>query len=176
MEIDVVDVTDPRLQPTVTDLEKRGKSTVISYCAMSNGLNQMVYDVTKVASLHSVTVLRIWAHGTPSVVGISSGEDPRLIRVHLTGISPGAFASPYQKLGTLKPYFANGARLELRGCQTGAGGDAEKLMNQLAELLGVEVHASPEDQPGTGLAWFGRVFVARPGGGPLRTTSGVEVK
>src|SRR5919199_614429 len=91
MNIDVVDVTDPRLMQTKLDLEKLGTSTVLTYCAMSNGMNQMVYDIMKIAPPHSVQVLRIWAHGTPSVVGISSGDDPRLIRQHLTGISPGAF-------------------------------------------------------------------------------------
>lgn len=176
MEIDVVDVTDPRLNPTVTELQKRGKSTVLTYCAMSNGLNQMVHDIMTVAKPGSITVMRIWAHGTPSVVGISSGDDPRVIRMHLTGISPGAMANPAQELGKLKPYFAAKGRLELRGCETGAGADGEKIMDDLADLLGVEVHASPDDQNMTGLAWFGRVFVARPGRPPLRTTSGVPIQ
>ena len=176
MEIDVVDITDSKLKPTVTELQNRGKSTVLPYAAMSNGLNKMVHDVMGAAAPGTVNVLRIWAHGTPSVVGISSGDDPRLIRVHLTGISPGAFESPHQELEKLKPYFATGGRLELRGCQTGAGADAEKLMRQLADLLGVEVHASPEDQPITGLIWFGRVFVAKPGATSVITTSGIPVQ
>lgn len=177
VEIDVVDVSDGRLRPTKQALESRRQSIVLSYCLMSGGLNQMVHDIMEAAKPGSIKVLRIWAHGTPSVVGISSGDDPRPIRLELTGISPGAFANPHQKLGLLKPYFAPKARIELRGCETGAGNDAEKLMNQLADLLGVEVHASPEDQPMYGLDWFGRVFIAVPGSPhpPLRTTSGVPI-
>src|SRR5258708_10333059 len=99
MDIDVIDLTDPRLNPTAADLQTLGKSKVLTYCAMSNGLNQMVHDIMAIANPGSINALRIWAHGTPSVVGISSGDDPRLIRLHLTGISPGALANPAQELG-----------------------------------------------------------------------------
>lgn len=178
MDIDVVDVSDPRLMPTKTGLEKIGKSKVLSYCFMSNGVNQMVHDIMGIAAPNSIKVLRIWAHGTQGVVGISSGDDPRLIRLHLSGISPKVFDSPYQELGKLRPYFASGARIELRGCETGASADGEKLMKNLAELLGVEIHASPEDQPGTGFDWYGVVYVAKPGRSqlPLLSTSGIALK
>ena len=85
-------------------------------------------------------------------------------------------ANPAQELGKLKPYFATGGRLELRGCHTGAGADAEKLMDDLADLLNIEVHASPMPQPMTGLDWVGVVYVARPGRPPLKATSGVSIK
>jgi hypothetical protein len=177
IEVDVVDVSDGRLRATKDELEKLGRSKVFSYSMMCGGLNQMVTDITRAAKPKSIKVLRIWGHGTPSVVGISSGQDPRVIRVELTGISPGAMANPHQQLGLLKPFFAAKARLELRGCETGAGADAERLMNQLADLLGVEVHASPDDQAMYGLDWFGNVFVAVPGTPhpPLRARPGIAV-
>ncbi|MBL8125800.1 MAG: DUF4347 domain-containing protein [Pyrinomonadaceae bacterium] len=176
MEFDVVDTTDPKLVQTVTDLETRGKSIVLSYCAMSNGLNQMVDDIMRRSEFGKVKVLRIWAHGTPSVIGISSGTDPRLIRVHLTGISPGALSSPYHRLADLKPYFAQNARIELRGCQVGAGSDAEKIMRQIADMLNVDVHAPVDDQAITGLDWYGPVMIAKPGRTDVIRGSGEAVK
>lgn len=176
MEFDVVDTTDPKLVQTVTDLEKRGKSTVLSYCAMSNGLNQMVDDIIRLSGYGKVSVLRIWAHGTPSVVGISTGVDPRLIKHHLTGISLNALRSPHQRLGDLKPYFATKGRMELRGCQTGNGDDGRQLLKDLVAILGIEVHAPIDDQAITGLDWYGPVRMLKPGAPDVTIGSGIAVK
>lgn len=192
MIIDVIDITDPKLVQTREDLERLGRSKILTYRSMSNGLGQMVTDICRllgtppqpprfelgkpayrttadmIKALGTVRrmmdALRIWGHGDVGGQNISAGTDGSGVLAHRTGLSPGVVRRDEAVLGRLTPYFASNGRVELRGCAVGRGFDGIDFLKQLARIWGVKVYGPVELQPIAGLDWFGPVYEVTPNG------------
>lgn len=199
MLIDVIDVTDPLLVMTKVALEQRGRSKVLTYQSMSNGIGQMVEDICRllgpqarfdprapvprtaaeqISALTSgprkIEALRIWGHGDIGAQNISAGKDGSGVVPHRTGLSPQSVRRERAALERLRPYFTSNGRAELRGCAVGRGFDGVDFLKQLAQLWHVTMYGAVELQPGTGLDWYGPVYQVSPSG-ESRIGSGVPV-
>jgi hypothetical protein len=161
--IDVVDVTDPSLMHTVRDLETTG-SIVLVLGGMCGGVAQMVNMIIRSAFLGCIDVLRIWSHGDIAKQSVSCGQDGEHFVKERAGIWNGNIKELTPILEKLRPYFAQGARVELRGCAVGRGYDGDDFLKKLARLWGVTIHAPVELQPISGLSWFGMVKRVTPAG------------
>ena len=171
MVIDVIDVTDPLLTRTQVALERLGRSKILTYCSMSNGVGQMVVDICRLLSWKQIEALRIWGHGDIGGQNISAGTDGSGVVAHRTGLSPAVASEERAVLERLTPYFMPNARVELRGCAVGRGADGVAFLKRLADIWKVNVIGAVELQPGTGLDWYGPVYEvgkngARFGSGP----------
>ncbi len=160
MIIDLIDMEDPVLgQHRRNRLRERGaRSRVLIMYGMSNGVGQMVTDITQIAPLGALDVLRIWSHGRSggqTVSGGHAGEEGR--RLHWTGISLANLDALRDTLARLRPYFAPGARVELRGCNVANGSDGETFLQRLADIWGVTVQAGILEQYSY---WNGPVYQA----------------
>jgi len=184
--IDVIDITDPMLVQTQVALGRLGRSKILTYRSMSNGLGQMVEDICRLlgtpsqpprfelgkpaprttadmikafgAVSHKIDALRIWGHGDIGGQNISAGTDGSGVLAHRTGLSPSVVRREEAVLRRLTPYFAPNGRVELRGCAVGRGFDGIKFLQQLADVWGVKVYGAVELQPMVGLDWFGPVY------------------
>ena len=124
-----------------------------------------------------VSVLRFWGHGithysndTPYPHGnLLFGKDQK-DREDLSVETFDKFKSSLEKL---TPFFAQGARVELRGCST-ARGDGKELMMDLAGLWNVEVQAS-ENSQSLITVWDRPVYSAKPGLKAVGTTRGIDI-
>jgi hypothetical protein len=144
MNIDVIDMEDPALgNDRLQQLNDAGvQSTKIIMYGMCNGVGQMITDITQVAPVAGIGVLRIWSHGRSGGQTISGGHAGEAGRVQdWTGISVANLAAVRDELTPLNPYFAPGARVELRGCNVAADSDGEALLQGLAGIWGVTVQA-----------------------------------
>jgi hypothetical protein len=198
MIFDVVDLTDPMLKQTQADLKALGRSTILTYYKLSNGVGQMVEDLcrqlgkppaiekfdpfapaprtaaemikTYAGAPNRIEALRIWGHGDIGMQNISAGMNGHALKYNRTGLSMDAVWENETTLRRLKGRFSPGGRAELRGCATGRGADGVAFMKKLAEVWNAKVYAAVELQPGTGLDWFGPVYEVTPGGRALLTS------
>ena len=176
MIIDVVDMEDSALgHDRQSQLKINGaNSTIITMYGMSNGIAQMITDISKIAGYGSVEVLRIWSHGRPGGQTVSGGHGGEAYRVaHWTGISVANIGAMRSVLTRLNPYLARGARIELRGCDVGAGTDGERLIGELARIWRSPVQAGTTTQ--YHVDWDGPVIEASSDGG-FRSVIGTTIK
>ncbi len=171
MVIDVIDMEDAALGAhRAQGLDSRGvSSTRITMYGMCNGVGQMISDIRQRARVGGVDVLRIWSHGRPggqTVSGGHAGEEGRVL--HWTGISVANIGAMRPELERLRPYFAPGARVELRGCNVAGDADGERLLQQLAQIWGVRVQAGTLTQ--TSVDWVGPVYESTADGAMSCTT------
>lgn len=172
MNIDVIDMEDPVLgKDRQKQLNDRGvNSTKIIMYGMSNGVGQMITDISQVASMGGVNVLRIWSHGRSGGQTISGGHAGEEGRVqNWTGISVGNLDAVRGELIRLNDYFAPDARVELRGCNVAADSDGDALLQGLAGIWGVIVQGGILTQ--YHIDWDGPVHQSDPYGG-LTCTAG----
>ena len=173
MNIDVIDMEDPVLgQHRLDRLNARGavSEKLIMY-GMSNGVGQMIADIIRIAPVGGIEILRIWGHGRSggqSISGGHAGEEGR--RLHWTGISVANIDAMHDQLAELAPYFAHGARVELRGCSVAEGDDGEALLQRLATIWGARVQAGTLTQYS---AWTGPVHESSPTG-QMCSREGIE--
>lgn len=146
-------------------------STVLEFHGNSNGVGVMVNDVIKAAkSPQSIDALRIWGHGTHGYQGVSSGWGRG--DFHWGGIGLADIDDYKSTLALLTPYFAKNSRAELRGCSVSGEEEGEQLLQALAKIWKVPIHASS-----TGLDtldWKPPVVEATPDG-VLRCITGFDV-
>lgn len=157
MIINVIDMVDGAGQSQKSYLKLAGDKHFVELCSMSNGLVEMKNQILKIAATKSIKVLRILGHGGPGFQNVALGkQDPRQ-----TGYgSSSIMASNLNSLIEIGPYFAPGARAELRGC--GVANDQGKMIRALANLWQVRVQASTLDEQ-MGLFHWSKVVEARPG-------------
>jgi Domain of unknown function (DUF4347) len=146
MNIDVIDMEDPVLgKDRQKQLDDRGvDSTKIIMYGMSNGVGQMITDISQRAAVGDVSVLRIWSHAGPGDQNISAGHGDE--NTSWAGISGDNINAMRDTLAGLNPYFAPGSRVELRGCNVAAGGKGEALLQALAGIWGVTVQGGIQTQ------------------------------
>ena len=138
----------------------------------SVGRNKMaVWKETTLPTPDKISVLRIWSHGYTHWIGGGDINDGNVIfgKDNLKADNIEKFSTD---LRVLTPYFANPARVELRGCAA-AKGSGQKMMLSLAKIWGVDVHGSDKEQSLVTL-WQPPVYVATKDGN-WGTTAGVEV-
>ena len=202
MIFDVVDLTDPMLKHTQADLKALGRSTILTYYKLSNGVGQMVEDLCRLlgkpppiekfdpyapmartaaqmiqayaAAPNRIEALRIWGHGDIGAQNISAGMNSHALKYNRTGLSMDAVWENETTLRRLTTFFARGSRAELRGCATGRGADGVAFMKKLASVWNTKVYAAVELQPGTGLDWFGPVYEVT-SAGDARLASGPKI-
>ncbi len=172
MIVDVVDCGDPIVGFYVRKgLREQGvSSTVLEMYAMSDGVGQMVFDLLGAVRPGQLDLLRIWAHGGPGRIGISNGwAGGHLVGPHLSGLSSESLDSVRSRLARLRPLFARGARVELRGCAVAANDAGGRLLSGLSGIWGICVQAGAVNQR-AGREWLPPVYQSL-AGGPLQSAS-----
>lgn len=161
--VNAVNLVEPDVRTLVENLRRNRNQHVFVYGGMSNGVGQMVTDVGKVARPGSLYVLRIWSHGGSGGQGVSTmrGVAPAGQRA---GISLGNWMDIADSLVRLRPCFERSGRLELRGCEVGAGFDGDDFLKLLARTVGVDVYAAQRPQPIGPTGWAGPVLRMKPNG------------
>ena len=165
--VDVLDMEDKKVMHLVAD-ELDGLGTkVVKLYGVSNGIMAMIdaviYAVEGKPS--SIRVLRFWGHGYIGGDGQIVVGDVALVHSNVDRVGV--------KMMRLRPYFMNGARVELRGCEV-ASGNGKEVMLELAKIWNVNVQGSEKDQFSI-IAWTPPVKEALPDGG-FRGTSGVGIR
>jgi hypothetical protein len=160
LEINALDLVNPDVSTIEGNLKGRTDQLILKYGGMSNGVGQMVTDVTRMTGPGRVRVLRIWSHGFPGGQGVSQGaKDARIdVKGQRVGISLSNLREVTPDLGRLASYFEPQGRLELRGCSVGAGDDGRRLLEALAKLVQADVIAALQEQPIGPLDWSGPVL------------------
>lgn len=173
MEINVIDVEDPRYyKRNLKDLRSYGKNPII-LAGMCNGVAQMVTSVKARAGSHGrITLLKIHSHGAGGLQNISAGKSNGISEY--ASISNANFTNIEFVLSELTPYFAKPAQVYLMGCSVAGNSDGRKLIQKLSDLWKVSVVAGRYVQfSGSGentLKLEGPTLTASPGGKEARNT------
>ena len=178
IEINALDVVHPDVLNIEKNLLDKGNQLIMKFGGMSNGVGQMVTNVTRLAKLGEVRVLRLWSHGFPGGQGVSQGyPDARIsVRGQRVGISRSNFDDVAPELARLVPYFGVGGWMELRGCSVGAGDDGSGLLSMLATLVKVPVWAAIKSQPIGPIEWSGPVIKMLPNTREGQLMTGPSIK
>ena len=158
--IDVVDCSGPDGEVTCSNLIGCNTTTV-RMGGMSNATLSMINLVINAANnnLGSIRCLALWGHGLVEkgsngdkglglqfVSGGSQNIETRNALGHVTIMKLNT------QLAQLQPYFAQGSRVELRGCGVADGdGAGVEIMKRLAFIWQVKVQACKGDN--VGLDW-----------------------
>jgi hypothetical protein len=179
MIIEVIDMDDSTTGPASASIglwnartRPGAGRTILKLYGMSNGVGQMVSEIRQVARAGSISVLRIWGHGYPGGQGVSGGHSGTSFRDDFAGMTVDNFEGIRGTLGTLRPLFVPGGRVELRGCDV-AQGNGDQLLVKLAKLWGVRVQGGTVVQH-AGSNWDGQPVEAGPDGG-LRSVIGTPL-
>ena len=166
LEINVLDFVHPAVATLEKNLAALSSQKVMKFGGMSNGVGQMVTNVTRMAKPGEVDVLHLWSHGSSGGQGVSTGfPDARFsVRGQRAGISQSSLPDISTDIKRLAPYFSKRGRIELRGCSVGVGDDGPRLLRALAELVGTDVYAALNAQPIGPIQWAGPVVRMRPDG------------
>jgi hypothetical protein len=157
MIINVIDMVDGAGKWQKKDLVQMGYKHFIELDGMCNGLVEMKKQIIKIAGSNSINVLRVWGHGGPGIQNVSLGtSDSRKMGYGSSAIMINNLSS----LIELGPYFAPGARVELRGCAV--ANDQGKMIKALAQSWNVRVQATTIDKVMGHLYWE-KIVEARPG-------------
>jgi Domain of unknown function (DUF4347) len=139
------------------------KSLRLIMYGMSNGVAQVITEITRRAPIGAVNVLRIWSHGRAGGQTFTGGHGGEAYRVaHWTGISVANIDALAPTLSELAPYFSPHGRVELRGCEVASGAEGEQLLLRLAAIWQVPVLAGSATQ--FRAEWDGTVVEATPSG------------
>lgn len=162
--INVVDAAAPAILNQVKGQDLKG--ILIPFYPVSNRIPALIDVVIKAANgPRSIAVLRLWGHGTlephPGGQAVLVNDDPGGGFDLEMMLRPSTQAA----LPRLRPYFAPGARVELKHCRvaTQAGWD---WISNLAQHWGVEIHASENLQQL--VSWSGTVYSFRAGQKPVK--------
>lgn len=172
MEINVVDTVDPGLMKVVMTLRNLGQK-VVEIPPGNDAVHRMVDAIIRLAgSPSSITVLRLYAHGSSGAINVAGGEYSE--EEQLSTLTLANLPKLETTLRRLSPYFASGARVELQGCSVATGTDGEKFILGLARVWGVRVQARPKGCPLGTVQFQGAVYEANPQGG-LICVPGTEI-
>lgn len=169
--VDCIDIFDPSLSRLEErDIRRAGGSPIV-LGGMSNGVEQAINTI--VARSRDVFLLRFHGHGAKGDAGISTGRgdlDPNL--EHRADIAIENFTQVRHIVGRLRRIFGPYGCIQFMHCETGGGRQGRRLLDLLANEVGVPVSAGINTQFGGGLATFrfeGPTYTAVPGGGALRS-------
>jgi hypothetical protein len=173
--IDVVDVSDQGGLYWKESL--KGYNTVtIAIGGMSNSIEKMVDLVLKETDGKPVVrCLAFWGHGLD--------VDDKPVGIHLIAggwradANRGSFSKANvltmnTSLVRLKPCFASGARVELRGCGVAATNEGIEVMKMLASRWGVRVHGAEKAQHT--MSWLPPLVEVAPSGDVRKGIPGTE--
>ena len=140
--INVFDVWDARKLQSMK-IVKDGAAIPLG--GMCNGVGQMVTEIIKITSNppKKIRLLRIFSHGAEGIMAVSMGDgsSPKYSPDHRASIDVTNFSAIKADLAKLKDKFAEGAVVELHGCSVGGGKPGDQLLQDLADLWGVQVRA-----------------------------------
>jgi hypothetical protein len=176
VEINVLNLVDPDVANIDKNLQAKSNQIILKYGGMANGVGQMVSDIKRKAQPRGLKVLRIWSHGSSGGQGVSLSPNVNPVnpKGQRAGISMPNYPEVKPALDQLTPYFAPDGRVELRGCNVGAGYDGIGLVKALAELWQVDVYAAIYNQPIGPIGWQGPIVrVTRQGA--VFPTSGIPI-
>jgi peptidoglycan hydrolase-like protein with peptidoglycan-binding domain len=169
--IDCIDVFDESLlNLEVRDIRRTGGNPIL-IGGMSNGVEQAVNDIVS-ASGNNVFLLRFHGHGISGVAGISDGQGLNDGIDHRSSIERTNITRLLPILRRLAPIFGPYGNIQFMHCSTGRGPEGRRLLQQIADGVGVPVTAALTDQLGGGINTFkfeGPTFTAFPGGANLRS-------
>ncbi len=167
--IDCIDVFDPSLlHMEVRDILRVGGNPVV-IGGMCNGVEQAVSQI--VAASRQVFLLRFHGHGARGVAGVSSGHgelDPGMI--HRADIALQNLDALRPVLRRLSSVFGPYGCVQFMHCETGGGANGRRMLQEIANLLGVPATAGIHTQFGGGTRTFrfeGPTHTAFPKGGTL---------
>ncbi len=169
--IDCIDVFDPDLMNLeARDIRRAGGSPIL-IGGMSNGVEQAVSDIVGAAG-GNVFLLRFHGYGTSGVAGISDGHGLGDGIDHRSSIDSSNIHQLLPVLRRLASIFGPYGNIQFMHCSTGRGANGQRLLQQIADGVGVPVTAALRDQLGGGANTFkfeGPTFTAFPGGNNLRS-------
>lgn len=154
MVIDIADGTDPSvISSEVADLRASGGDPIIVY-GMSNALGHVVDRIKQRAGGYGmITILRFFGHGAPGIMGIAGGSGPDMSR-HLADLGGARRRRTVRSRAEHWPYFAPNGRVELHGCNVGQGRAGRRLLQSMAQTLGVPLSAGVRTQLAGGASNF----------------------
>jgi uncharacterized protein DUF4347 len=174
MKIDVIDMGDPvvgndRANRVIQSSIYEPPNLIRMY-PMSNGIVQMVDEVSRVASTKgSIDILRIWGHGWSGGQLVAAGADGQAGADNASALWGHNVFDFWPYLAKLAPFFnASGSHIELKGCEVAKGNDGELFLVKLALIFQAPVQAGVRIQGGEnslltyGGSWDGIVLEARP--------------
>lgn len=138
---------------------------VVMVGAMCNGNQQIVAEITQRVGFHQIGKLIFYGHAAPGIMNTSAGKSSGLAQNSGFGASckPGQPCDEAQ-WQILRPYFANGGVVVLKGCNVAQGDAGRTLLLRLSAAFGVPVYGSDWYQA-TGVSYLvGHVFKASPDG------------
>lgn len=150
--IDVVDVWDPDLfSMEAADIRRAGGNPIV-IGGMSNGVEQAVTEVLRVARQGKVFILRFHGHGAPGVAGVSDGHGE--LGDHASSIHMGNWTYLQPIMARLKPIFGPYGCIQFMHCKTGRGTTGLQMLQQIANTCSVPATGGVNDQLGGGLDTF----------------------
>jgi hypothetical protein len=173
--IDVVDLSDDGGIYWRDCLDGHNTFT-IAIGGMSNAIQKMVDLVlAKTGGKPVLRCLALWGHGA-----VDRDENP--LGIHLlaggwdaqfnqSAFTPGTISALHHSLIRLRPCFANGGRVELRGCGAAGSSQGIDVMKTLAKQWGVAIQGAKKNQPT--MSWLPPVVEVTPGG-DVREVKGTE--
>lgn len=168
--VDCIDVFDPNLEHVeARDIRRMGGQPILMG-GMCNGVDQAVTEILR--SANNVFLLRFHGHGVRGAAGISSGHgnlDPNM--VERADIALQNLREIRASLSRLRGVFGPYGCLQFMHCKTGGGANGRRMLNEIANILGVPASAGINLQYGGGTKTFrfeGTTHTAVPGGGSLK--------
>lgn len=168
--IDCIDVFDPDLMNLEAGDIRRAGGSPILIGGMSNGVEQAVSDIVGAAG-GNVFLLRFHGHGTSGVAGISDGHGLGTASTIAAPRQP-QYSAAAARFAAARVNFRPLREIQFMHCSTGRGASGQRLLQQIADGVGVPVTAALRDQLGGGTNTFkfeGPTFTAFPGGNNLRS-------
>jgi hypothetical protein len=148
--MDCVDLFDPLLEvDTEAPLKKAGGNPIL-IGGLCNGVEQAV-TMIQASSAGNVFLLRFHGHGAPGVAGVAFGR----------GDVPGAWDErsdideetlnvTLPMLGRLRRIFGPYGCVQFMHCETGRGPKGRRVLQRIADTLGVPATGAVNDQFGLG--------------------------
>jgi hypothetical protein len=167
--VDCIDVFDPSLfNLEAQDVGKAGGNPIL-IGGMCNGVEAVVSAIVS-ASAGGVFLLRFHGHGAPGVAGVSFGQGA-IGWGERADIDLSNFATLRPALARLRSIFGPYGNVQFMHCSTGSGPNGRRLLQSIADTLGVPATAALQTQYGGGVATFkyeGPTYTALTGGAVLR--------
>jgi hypothetical protein len=155
--------------PEVNDIQRAG-GKVVTIGGASGGVEAAVNAILRVAAPGTVFLLRFHGHGAPGLAGISFGYGD--LGGYGSTIDVANVATLRPVLVRLKPVFGPYGCVQFMHCSTGYGASGRRLLQTIANDLGVPASAGLFLQIGGGQKTFrleGPTFTALPRGLSLQS-------
>jgi hypothetical protein len=170
--MDCVDVFDPLLEEdTDAPLRKAGGNPIV-VGGLCNGVEQAV-NMIQSAAPGNVFLLRFHGHGAPGVAGVAFGRgDVPGAWDERSDIDEETLATTLPMLGRLRGIFGPYGCVQFMHCETGRGPKGHRVLQRIADALGVPATGAVMDQFGLGggnlpFGYNGPTVTAIPGAGRL---------